>query len=442
MDGQILLNLRLLLQNRCGLYFKPEQEADFVKGVHQAMQASHFTNLEAYSQALRQLDIHDPLWKHLVEELTIGETYFYRNIWHMQALRDAVLPQLIQKRRLEKNLTLRIWSAGCSSGEEPYSLAILLYEMIPDLEYWTIHLLGTDINELSLNKAMLARYGGWSFRAETPYEIREKYFWENNGQYELVPEIRRMVKFEYLNLVEDPYPSPQTRTHDLDIVICRNVTIYFDRATTQRVVDGFYQCLVEGGWLIVGHSEPLASIYKAYEAHNFPSAVLYRRGKQTLVSPTKPKEQREFESPRHTVNEALTSTRPDVESLFLLAKMTADEGQSPHEVHKILDELDSVNPLVPQAHYLRALLHQQTHQFNDAKNALRRALYADRDFILAHYSMGELLYTEGNLVLAKRSWQNALNLLQKMLPHNPIPFGDGILAGTLMNAIEQRMKST
>lgn len=478
MDEGLLHHIRELLQERCGLRFPPEQQIDLITGLQKAMNASGFSDLAEYYAELVQMGISTPIWKSLVQELTIGETYFFRNIYQFNALRHQVLPAIIQQRRREGNLTLRIWSAGCSTGEEPYSLAILLEEMIPDLPYWNILILATDINERSLEKAQRGRYGSWSFRLETPTEVRERYFEDKDGAYELHPHLRRMVRFTYLNLVEDIFPSPYNETMEMDIIICRNVTIYFDRPTTQRIVDRFYNSLLPNGWLIVGHAEPLASIYQAYQVVNFEHTVFYHKEVKVApvpviaapkappapLPPSRPiinpptrhlssQEQAEKMNGIYLLMQkgdlagaqkaiqALLEIMPDqVDALFLLAKLAADEGQPESQIHEILDNIDSVDPLIPQAHVLRALLHQQSQQWENAKNALRKALYADRQFILAHYYMGELLYTEGNVEMAKRNWQNALNLLQRMTPSSPIPFGDGMLAGTLLHAVQQRLK--
>jgi chemotaxis protein methyltransferase CheR len=230
---------------------------------------------------------------------------------------------------------------------------------------------------------------------------------------------------------------------------------------------------MNGGWLVVGHAEPLASIYRGYEVHNFPNAVFYRKPAAQVKPPAQPKPAVEpalekalqklpppnhqthanqieeiyalmlrgdRQGARRALNTFLEVMPDHTDALFLLAKLTADEGRS-EDVHDILNIIDSLNPLVPQAHYLRALLYQQSSSWDEAKAALRRALYADRNFILAHYYMGELLYTEGKIEMARRSWRNALDILKTCEPNSPVAFGDGLVVGTLMHAIEQRLKS-
>lgn len=473
---------KTLLQNRSGLHFSAENRVDMEKGVNEAMQKAHFHDLNTYYHALESYATDDPLWKNLIAELTIGETYFFRDTAQLQALETEILPEIIRERREKRLRILRLWSAGCSSGEEPYSLAIMLRELLEDIETWHITIRATDINEQNLERARRGFYGSWSFRQAMPSHIKQKYFREHGNQMEIVPEIRSMVSFSYLNLVEDTYPSLITNTTNMDIILCRNVTIYFDKTTTQQIAKRFHASLIEGGWLVVGHSEPLASIYKGFQAHNFPAAICYRkplRFNAALLStdlspmhidpppfaaafaaapPPKPAKRStqeiaidkldqvynlmkrgELKKARDILMELLEAMPQNIDGLFLLAKLSADEGSS-GDVHEILDAIDNINPLVPQSHYLRALLHQESAAWDDAKASLRRALYADRNFALAHYYMGELLYTEGNIGQARKSWQNAANLLANSEPDSLVPHGDGTTVGTLLHAIEQRLK--
>ncbi len=463
-DPHLLADFRHILQARSGLYFTEAQADDLIKGLDAALADTPIQTYADYLDALHAARLDDPLWKILITHLTIGETYFFRNRWHFAALREHILPELIAKRRHYGLLNLRLWSAGCASGEEPYSLAMLLRELLPDIQDWHIRILATDINEAALDKARRGEYGAWSFREETPRDLRDTYFTPHQGRYLIAPEIRAMVDFQPLNLVEDTYPAGYNDTYRMDLIVCRNVTIYFDHATTRQIAGRFYDCLVEGGWLLVGHSEPLASIYSDYTVQNFPNAVLYQkparqptvaRSLEPIALPTPPRfsadEQRDHmgmvyqlmargdrDAARKALADFLEIMPQHIDALFLMAKFAADEGQA-EWVHELLDTIERIDPLVPQAHYLRALLHQQSAAWQDAKAALRRALYADREFALAHYYMGELFYTEGNTELARRSWQNALQALRNCQEDTPVPFGDGMLAGTLIHAIQQRL---
>jgi chemotaxis protein methyltransferase CheR len=262
-----------------GLHFPPARWADLHRGVSSAAPEFGFDDVES---CIRWL-VSSPLTEHQVEilasHLTIGETYFFREKKSLEAIETHILPELIRSRRRERGggRQLRIWSAGCCTGEEPYSLAIMLSKMLPDRRDWRITILATDINPRFLRKAAAGVYGAWSFR-ETPPQIKESYFRPvGEGRFEVVPQIKDMVSFSRLNLVEDAYPSLSNNTNDLDVILCRNVLMYLVEDQRRKVLHQFHRGLTEGGWLVVSPSEtPLAS-FSEFTAVNFPDAILYRK---------------------------------------------------------------------------------------------------------------------------------------------------------------------
>ena len=169
----------------------------------------------------------------LASYLTIGETYFFREKQTFEILEERILADLIKTRR-QNERRLRIWSAGCCTGEEPYSIAMLLSKMLPDLKDWNISILATDINPRFLHKASEGVYSKWSFR-DCPQGVKERYFRKaKEDRLEILPDIKKMVTFSYLNLVEDSYPSLSNCTNAMDVIFCRNVLMYFaptDRST-------------------------------------------------------------------------------------------------------------------------------------------------------------------------------------------------------------------
>ncbi len=264
-----------LMEDRFGLAFTEKRRMELEIGVRRAFAASTCTDLNSYFQLLNdpvngQLEL-----ERLVNNLTVGETHFFRDAGQIDALVNHVLPEIIERRRSIR--TLRIWSAGCASGEEPYSIAMLLKDLIPDIAAWTITILGTDINTHHLDRARRAVYGEWAFREVRSKQYRPRFFTQRGHQYELSQDIRRMVTLSQLNLSEDAYPSYDNNTMYMDLILCRNVTIYFPELVTRMVVDRFYNSLVDGGWLVIGHSEHSLSVYQRFTARNFPDAILYQR---------------------------------------------------------------------------------------------------------------------------------------------------------------------
>jgi chemotaxis protein methyltransferase CheR len=271
LTDELYLLFRDFLRSRSGLFYPEHKRDDLTHGLHLAMKATgHRSIAELYDDATKNTSV----WETVLAHLTIGETSFWRNRPQFEALRDSVLPELLERRSQLR--TIRIWSAGCATGEEPYSVAILLKELIPDIQDWHVSILATDINPDFLARAREGVYGNWSFR-DTPGILKERYFVQEGRYWRLKPDIRAMVTFARINLIEQVYPLVTNGTTALDIIFCRNVTIYFDESTTRDIVERFYKALSPGGWLIVGHAEPQASIYHQFEVYNFPNTVVYRK---------------------------------------------------------------------------------------------------------------------------------------------------------------------
>ncbi len=277
------LRFSKLIYERCGLHFPDNRRADLERGVRQAFLTSTCADMDEYYELLQETDTGFVHFERLANALTISETHFFRDSGQVDALYRRVLPGIIQRRRSLR--TLRIWSAGCASGEEPYSAAMLLRELLPDVDDWSITILGTDINTQALDAARQAIYSEWAFREERAKMWRPRYFRRRGNRYELLPSVKRMVTFSKLNLVEDHYPSYETNTTLMDLILCRNVMIYFTEDISRSIVDRFYSCLTYGGWLVVGHAEHSLTIYRRFQTHNFPNAILYQRTDKARSKP-------------------------------------------------------------------------------------------------------------------------------------------------------------
>jgi chemotaxis protein methyltransferase CheR len=290
------LRFRELILNRSGLYFPEKKKSDLAIGLFKALEDAPQTasGIDSYYNFLKEAATPEAQKEmdRLINLLTIGETHFFRDSAQFDALSNHVLPELIARKRTAAGSIdpvfsphLRLWSAGCSTGEEPYSLAILLRELIPDIERWQVLILATDINRDSLKRAQGGLYTNWSFREARAKTMRSLYFSREGKRYRLRDKIRRMVTFAHLNLIEDDYPSIRNNTVSMDLIICRNVTIYFAEPTTRQVIQRFYNALVPGGWLVVGHAEPSLTIYRAFQARNYPNTLLYQKTGQPTSWP-------------------------------------------------------------------------------------------------------------------------------------------------------------
>ncbi|MFP4477697.1 MAG: CheR family methyltransferase [Desulfatibacillaceae bacterium] len=268
---------RGLIVERTGIQFLHRRTDALVRGVVAAARQSGARNRREYYKLLRENPTDSRLWEDLIHLVTVGETYFFRDDAQMAALRNSVLPRLAAIHAGDRRL--RLWSAGCASGEEPYSIAMLLQEVIPNAERWTIQILATDINKRALDTARKAEFREWSFRRCDP-RVKKRYFTERNGRYHLHENVRRMVTFRPLNLSEDVYPALATDTAAMDLIICRNVAIYLDEEVIRDVTERFHKCLLPHGWLVVSAAEAPGIMSNRFEPRHFPGAILYQRAQE------------------------------------------------------------------------------------------------------------------------------------------------------------------
>src|SRR6266478_3226320 len=281
LPDQLLSRFSRLVASKMGLHFPPERWQDLEKGIRSV--ASDFGAPDAET-CLEQM-LSKPLAKEQIEilasALTVGETYFFRETRSFGILSEQVLPQLIAARQGNER-RLRIWSAGCCTGEEPYSIAISLDRILPKPSQWHITILGTDINPRFLQKAAAGVFSDWSFRDAPPW-VKQRYFKQvGPHQFEILPRIKQMVTFAYLNLAEDLYPSLCNNTNAMDLIFCRNVLMYFSAEMAKRVIHGFHHALVDSGWLFVSAVEASAELFPQFCEEG---EVLYRKMERPSPGP-------------------------------------------------------------------------------------------------------------------------------------------------------------
>lgn len=210
----------------------------------------------------------------VVAELTIGESFFLRNEHHMRALHQIVLPEILTANHAQQEV--RLWSAGCAAGEEPYSLAILLDQLMGQPQTWQVSILGTDLNPQFLERGREGLYRQWSFR-QTQIHKDTRFFTSEQDGYRVQEHLRRQVRFGYLNLVKDIYPSVLNGTLGLDLILFRNVAIYLKPEVTSIILQRLYRALRPGGWLLLGEIEVTLAEVQGFETHRFPHATFHRK---------------------------------------------------------------------------------------------------------------------------------------------------------------------
>ncbi len=428
-----------LIQGRSGIVLDHHKRADVQREVDLLLAENAFASAEDLHGYMVDAPFTDPVWQRLVIPITIGETYFFRNQAHFAALRHHLLPNLIEKRRKTGFHQLRIWSAGCATGEEPYSVAMLVRELLPDWHQWMVTILATDINNQFLNRAREGLYSERSFRGETPDWLRDRWFTPVGRHYQLADDIRRMVRFMPLNLLGDDYPAYDNNTMNMDIIFCRNVTIYFDRDTTGQIVSRFHQALNEDGWLIVGHSEPQAVVYEAFTPRNFERAVFYQKSGENafarmLTEVAAPPPEVHIPPPPPPRPPIQVEMRQPAIDYWMQAKAAANVEQWEMAL-EWLAKADDDDMLQPHVHYLRGLIRMQMEDLAGAIVSLRQAIYCDPGFALAHYTLGDLHARRGADREALRHWRRAQKALDGLDPEMPIPYAEGDLTVEMLSSL-------
>jgi chemotaxis protein methyltransferase CheR len=445
LSDEAYLQARILVASRLGLEFPEARRPELERGFLRAWRTAATSSPETYLAALERLPEGSPELRRLAGHLTVGETYFFRDRACFEALEQDVLPALIAARRSEGTLRLRIWSAGCATGEEPYSLAIVLDRLLHDRSDWALTILATDISPTALEAAGEGRYREWSFR-ETPSWVRDRYFQRQAaGGFELDAGIRRMITFAPLNLAEDGYPAIVTNTSAMDLILCRSVLMYFTREAQREAVARLQRSLVPGGWLLLSPAEASAELLRPLTPVNFPNAIFYRKETAPAVplppswhaEPTLP------EPPIPLVPEGIACSPvapppgeqvevpPDRAAQLQRARALADQGHL-EEAHRLCEAALGQDPLHPEAYILLAAIRQEQGEIPPALEALRRAIYLAPDSAPAHFLLGSLLLRQEKKRRARRCMETVVRLLQTVPPDEPVPGSDGLAAGRLL----------
>ena len=262
--------LREQIYKRSGMWFSDSSKYLLQKRLSPRARELNFDSFQKYFYFLQYDPRADTEFDHIFDLVTTNETYFFREPAQLQAFIEEIIPDILSRKTVKK---VRIWSAGCSSGEEPYSLAMLLQEA-GWYEHATFEIFASDINQQVLSKARKGQYRENAFRATTP-QLRDKYFMrEGDGSWRVSDEIRNRVSFGRLNLYDEARVS---LLGHLDVVFCRNVIIYFDDSSKKIVVTNFYNRLVDGGYLLLGHSESLISLSTQFKLRHLKHDMVYQK---------------------------------------------------------------------------------------------------------------------------------------------------------------------
>ena len=383
--------------------------------------------------------------------LTVAETYFFRE----PRAFDLVCDYARKKLALDgANTRLRIWSAGCCTGEEPYSIAMALLHGVPNLAPRRISILGTDLNRRNLQIARAGVYRQWSFRNTYKGMQKLNFSEEGENQFRIHEQIRERVRFSELNLASADYPSAATDTESMDIIFCRNVLMYFSRQQALKVIARFRQCLVDGGWLIVSPCEASAELFGGFAGHYFPDAIYYQKtapgelaaprsmlcAVETEPPPGKPQGTPDSrvplkQKPGNAKEACALAPRGKAGTdPIVRARAYAKEGEVDEAIRCLDHTLKDGRPTA-ELYHARALIAMEAGDRRSAMDNLKRVVYLKPDFILAHYLMGVLQSEQDRRAEAARRFRTVHELLAALGDDDMVPGSDGLHAAYLRESV-------
>ena len=473
-----------------GLHFPSERWHDLSRYLAQVADEMGYNNLSTFISEFLRGTPRRELSTALLRHLTIGETYFLRDPIFFDQLTQEVLEPLIAKRRRQGTLYLKLWSAGCCTGEEAYSLAVVLNELLPDVERWNVEIIGTDINTEFLKKARSGIYSAWSFR-QVPAGWEQRYFdAESGSRWRIKNEIRQKVQFLELNLATADFPDSRLGLENFDIILCRNVLMYFSPAKAGDVLQKLYSSMVSEGVLMLAAVESMPCQWGDMKAEIWPGALCLRK-KSSDFSQTSVALEAEI-PPRQNLSSTFlrradipatqvlhkpfsiisASERASAEATLLKAEQAFEQGAydlalscldqlAPHSngesvfavrisllrarIHADCGNLGkavewaekaiATDRTNPDAYWLLASVHLEQGHITDAEDALTKVLYLKPDFILAHYLSGLINLQLSRKKQALRQLLNCKHLAEVLPRESMVPQGDGLSVAVLLNLV-------
>lgn len=449
----LITQVSALVEQRIGVNIRAQFGSELATILYDIAQG----DLPALLVDLRRTSESAPAWQALLRALTIGETYFLRDAAYFQRLRVHLLPGLAAAHRQQGHYELHLWSAGCATGEEAYSLAITLYETLPDFPRWNIHLYATDMNSHALEHARRGIYRDWAFR-HTPAGFQQRYFTAVPGGWQIAPFIREMVTFEEGNLL---YYNTVSR---FDIVFCRNVLLYFGGTHAQQLEQVLYDALKPGGWLVLGQSEIIRHSRALWQTSAVGHLTLYQ--KPAPGQPNRQPSPRSLSRVKETpimnpelypaAVDALYADNAGEAERLLRALLAQEPAHAPanillasvlanrhalNQAHQHLDTALQANPLLADAHYLRAILFLEEEQEGLARQALRSALYCQRNHVLAAFLLGTFYARDGDTARAVREWETARQAVAALPADERISDLSDMTAAAFAQLIDSQLES-
>jgi chemotaxis protein methyltransferase CheR len=473
-----VLNIAKVIESSMGLAFQTNRIDEFSRHLKEAVQTLGYSDFESFFKKITisggKLTSEEK--KVLAAHLTVSETYFFREKPAITMFCKTIIPELIRKKNGE---VIRIWSAGCSSGEEPYTLAMIIKELFPNFPKGHIKILGTDINPNVLTKAKNGLYTSWSFR-EIPDTYVNKYFKKIGDNYQISDSIKELVRFEHLNLADDIFPGESPGEPNIDIIFCRNVLMYLNHDLIKKISQRYFNILNEEGWLITSQVELNDIFFGHFSKVYSDEGVFYikdstHKKRKNLLSPVKEtiatpsvskkaqRQHKKIEIDLNTDEEDSSFLNSELEMLYsegkysqcikiaiaemekgsedntllgFLAKSYANTGRYKEAIY-ILDKLISKNISSDDIFYLYGTVLTELKEIEKAKQMFRKGLYLNPEHLLSHLMLGNILKNEGNNRGASIHYRNVIQLTDKIKEEDIVRLTGGVNKDRLREMVEK-----
>ena len=481
-------SIQNFVKKRMGLYFPDNRKKDFIRGLTHAADNFGYKDVKTCIEQLLKVEWTIAQIQTLANYLTIGETYFYRHKEQMEYIFNTYLKTKPQ------GYKCKIWSAACCSGEEPYSLAILSKELLSSTSKYQFEIRGTDINSVFLKKATKGIYTEYSQRI-LPKRIKEKYFIkEGRNNYILNDNIRNMVNFNYLNLASGTYPSEMNNTENVDIILCRNVFIYFQQDTINEIVNRYSKCLKDDGLFIVAPAESfmihddifqkchqkgftifkkrIKNKIKSVQKETFlqdrktyfkkPVKTLTRKITTNANSITKPKPKitdihhqknnlikfkqlfnsSKYEELLKSIEESdtINLNKSDLSEVYMILCKTYANINELEKALKICKKLIDIDKLNIETYFMHSTILFEMNNLDEAEKSLQKVLYLDPSYTSAHFMLGNLNKNNNKLETSIKHFTKAYRLLTNEKDSKILEGVDGLTVLRLKEIIETILK--
>ena len=441
----LLARVGAILAQHAGMDFPPHRWPDLERAVIAAGAELHGEDASAWLARLNGAALSAREFEAIVCHAAVGETYFFRDPALFEVLHELVLSELLRG-AAASGRQLRIWSAGCCTGEEAYSIAMMLDRALPGALRERVSVMASDINPRYLAHARRGVYGPWSFRA-APEWMKYYFTRRDDGRFAIDSRLRTRVHFFALNLAQEPYPQLPGGDTNVDIIVCRNVLMYFEARKARETMQRLRQHLCEGGWLFVGPAEMSTTRVPGLETVVLGKTLAYRRiecaGRPPAPVGSTPPAPKGIPEGEHFMAKPLEEEPAAclsipagplsvAEAAAQAARRLADAGDlaAALECCERAIENDRLNE---GHHFMRAVILRECGEIEGAAASLQRALYLDPEFVMAHFALGHLRVAQARTREALRHFAAAHHYASRLSAVESVAYSEGVNAGRFVH---------